>query len=515
MSLCCRRLSRQEYDAFCSTTESRGCDSQRWAQHCSTLGASAAEGLKLKEFEQLYLDSRFQKHHGLQVQDLRLSMRHPLPCEPEPQPEPEPEPEASEHDTAKWFADGQLLCQFTKDGGWIPVRVSFCRGSVLTMHDRHGTLVSTSYESESGLEKVGPPKTTRKEHPNALRVDLPEFDSTGCKKYVFDAGTADNLQRWTARLRDAKPSVAASLQPAQHQPEGVCKKQKPRAKLWPERYVQLLGQSLLVFNSREDRLNEPRAQRGSSIQDLRGYIVSTGKEPVGVKRSDWFSITCKHPKGGDSFTFCVESELLKDRFEDALRNVVVGRPWDADEEWQPEPEPEPESGLGMPPQMTAPKPSSSVRQRDLDIRAAEARAKPRWVPDDESGSCMLCEAEFGVLLRKHHCRYCGWLVCKDCQAKDPASISVDRFLQDKAPFYLITIPDDGTEEKKVCKSCAQNAPEEIVRRHAHGAPGAEEERALSLAKQGLEDRDRELEQSQQEQDREKMERQKSSQRHEQ
>ena len=74
MSLRCRRLSRQEYDAFCSTTEGRGCDSQRWAQHCSTLGASAAEGLKLKEFEQLYLDSRFQKHHGLQVQDLRLSI---------------------------------------------------------------------------------------------------------------------------------------------------------------------------------------------------------------------------------------------------------------------------------------------------------------------------------------------------------------------------------------------------------------------------------------------------------
>jgi len=39
---------------------------------------------------------------------------------------------------------------------------------------------------------------------------------------------------------------------------------------------------------------------------------------------------------------------------------------------------------------------------------------PRWVPDEESDSCMLCKKSFAMFDRKHHCRSCGILVCHDC-----------------------------------------------------------------------------------------------------
>jgi len=39
-------------------------------------------------------------------------------------------------------------------------------------------------------------------------------------------------------------------------------------------------------------------------------------------------------------------------------------------------------------------------------------AQPRWA---EASACLLCGAEFGVLMpRRHHCRQCGKSVCDDC-----------------------------------------------------------------------------------------------------
>ncbi len=48
-----------------------------------------------------------------------------------------------------------------------------------------------------------------------------------------------------------------------------------------------------------------------------------------------------------------------------------------------------------------------------------ARAKSRWVPDSVSSVCMRCQGEFekammGWKTSKHHCRFCGLLVCGKC-----------------------------------------------------------------------------------------------------
>jgi len=39
---------------------------------------------------------------------------------------------------------------------------------------------------------------------------------------------------------------------------------------------------------------------------------------------------------------------------------------------------------------------------------------PVFVPDDYSDICMICKAKFGVLLRRHHCYFCGKLCCSKC-----------------------------------------------------------------------------------------------------
>lgn len=39
---------------------------------------------------------------------------------------------------------------------------------------------------------------------------------------------------------------------------------------------------------------------------------------------------------------------------------------------------------------------------------------PRWQPDDEAPSCLLCKRPFGLIVRRHHCRACGKVICCHC-----------------------------------------------------------------------------------------------------
>ena len=38
----------------------------------------------------------------------------------------------------------------------------------------------------------------------------------------------------------------------------------------------------------------------------------------------------------------------------------------------------------------------------------------KWEQNSESASCRVCDAIFGILRRRHHCRKCGQLVCDKC-----------------------------------------------------------------------------------------------------
>lgn len=41
-------------------------------------------------------------------------------------------------------------------------------------------------------------------------------------------------------------------------------------------------------------------------------------------------------------------------------------------------------------------------------------SKRSWMPDNASKVCLVCNRNFNLWLRRHHCRRCGKLVCKYC-----------------------------------------------------------------------------------------------------
>lgn len=57
---------------------------------------------------------------------------------------------------------------------------------------------------------------------------------------------------------------------------------------------------------------------------------------------------------------------------------------------------------------------------EYKLNGARARAnsgeyiRPRWIPDEAMEYCLLCSTSFTVMNRRHHCRYCGNLVCDSC-----------------------------------------------------------------------------------------------------
>ena len=110
-------------------------------------------------------------------------------------------------------------------------------------------------------------------------------------------------------------------------PEGVVLKQKPRARLWLERYARVEPPGLFFYSSASDT-----TARGSSIEDLRRCTVRT----IGT-HNGWYLVTLE--RQGDEFLpdlqddgasrFCFEHESDRDQFALALRNLAAGADWNA------------------------------------------------------------------------------------------------------------------------------------------------------------------------------------------
>ena len=83
----------------------------------------------------------------------------------------------------------------------------------------------------------------------------------------------------------------------------------------------------------------------------------------------------------------------------------------------------------------------------------------QWVPDNNVLQCNECPQEFGLLIRKHHCRNCGKIFCHKCSdyfIKIPSNIKTvpkEYNLYDvKTYFEYFSIQ---VEEQRVCKNCYQ------------------------------------------------------------
>ena len=60
-------------------------------------------------------------------------------------------------------------------------------------------------------------------------------------------------------------------------------------------------------------------------------------------------------------------------------------------------------------------PHDGNRQRrsmyPCDLKSPEHKD---WIPDEASDFCSKCKSEFSFFNRRHHCRFCGSLLCADC-----------------------------------------------------------------------------------------------------
>ncbi|CAF0897484.1 unnamed protein product [Adineta ricciae] len=75
----------------------------------------------------------------------------------------------------------------------------------------------------------------------------------------------------------------------------------------------------------------------------------------------------------------------------------------------------------------------------------------RWQPEEDYTECQRCRQQFSVTWRKHHCRHCGKVLCKDCTSKTiytgpnnrPSRVcDVCYTLLDKSvqPYFLSGVP---------------------------------------------------------------------------
>ena len=130
----------------------------------------------------------------------------------------------------------------------------------------------------------------------------------------------------------------------------------------------------------------------------------------------------------------------------------------------PEPEPEPEQ--------------EPILQENRE-RVAHTRSIPRWVMDEETDNCMACSTEFNFWTRRHHCRYCGVLVCGDCLAQ--GQMYSDRWVSEEDGRSLLHNAGPGgfTRLIQVCTTCSKLAPAEIRLR----ATAAGEQQRLAAARE--------------------------------
>lgn len=58
---------------------------------------------------------------------------------------------------------------------------------------------------------------------------------------------------------------------------------------------------------------------------------------------------------------------------------------------------------------------SESKLKMADLRdVSKTLLDAQWAPDKEARHCRICEKEFNISRRKHHCRHCGNIFCHSC-----------------------------------------------------------------------------------------------------
>jgi len=119
-----------------------------------------------------------------------------------------------------------------------------------------------------------------------------------------------------------------------------------------------------------------------------------------------------------------------------------------------------------------------------EVAHAAARKYPKWIPDEDVTACMICDREFDNLVfgsvgGKHHCRYCGWVVCND-HSKNRLVLSANNILNKPDD-----VRDSPGEAQRVCDFCFKYAPQEMAEQQRLD----KKNKADTLARQGRQRQD--------------------------
>ncbi|KAK4185521.1 putative E3 ubiquitin-protein ligase ZNRF2 [Podospora australis] len=85
---------------------------------------------------------------------------------------------------------------------------------------------------------------------------------------------------------------------------------------------------------------------------------------------------------------------------------------------------------------------------------------PRWQPDAEVTYCPICQTQFSIWIRKHHCRKCGRVVCATC-SPHRITIPYQYIVQPPGTPALMASPSDqggnsyfgGGAKVRLCNPC--------------------------------------------------------------
>lgn len=95
---------------------------------------------------------------------------------------------------------------------------------------------------------------------------------------------------------------------------------------------------------------------------------------------------------------------------------------------------------------------SSQRLNNIDLFEQETDQPAKvWQPDLDTKSCMVCNRKFGLLLRRHHCRRCGQVVCDKCSPYK-VFLNPSDILQDPAGI-LESVSVLAAQQQRICEKC--------------------------------------------------------------
>lgn len=106
-----------------------------------------------------------------------------------------------------------------------------------------------------------------------------------------------------------------------------------------------------------------------------------------------------------------------------------------------------------------------VDRPTLELLLRKVSAPPVWVSDTARSACMECAKKFGVGSRRHHCRFCGRLLCSACASCHVKSSQLPFKLRKRGKKKA----EPAAKKARVCATCFTITTENPAEGHGRTA----------------------------------------------